>query len=515
MAKAILLDGSETNENQTSNPVGLAEGITQSALQGLSFGTADEIQGFAKGLYSKFVEGKDFSTAYNETVDDIRSDLKSFREQEPLYAYGSEIVGSLPTALLGGAGLAKAGVGAVKGAGAMGALYGAGATDSNDPVDRAIGGTVGGLTGGTFQKIAPYATESAKKLIEKGVPVTVGQAVGGGLKKVEEALTSVPFVGSSITKAMQRSKKGFDKAVFEEVLDPLKKIGVNPKKSLENVSGRELYSTTENIISNAYEKILPKLKMPNQAVLQSKFDDVILNEAEVLPESLQKTFLNKLDQIVYRKFKDGKIDGNSFKKAVSQLRGEVRKFRKSQEPSNIDMANSFKSVENAMIEVLKETNPSEKVALDLIDQSFKRLLPVEKAVISAEGGEFTANQLLRAIKSGDPSLRKKSFAKGEANMQPIAEAGQNVLSQRLANSGTADRSMLGTLALGGGLAIDPVTTAIGAGLSTSAYSPLGTNLVRNITTKGIAPIMGRGSPFYGGLLGSNSEDANFFGLNRR
>ena len=75
--------------------------------------------------------------------------------------------------------------------------------------------------------------------------------------------------------------------------------------------------------------------------------------------------------------------------------------------------------------------------------------------------------------------------------------------------------MMGTLALGGGLAIDPVTTAIGAGLSTPAYTPLGTNLIRNITTKGIAPIMGRGSPFYGGLLGSNAEDANFFGLNRR
>lgn len=139
MGKARLLDQNTNTQTQNNNTVGLAEGITQSALQGLTFGTADEIQGFAKGLYSKFVEGKDFNTAYNETVSDIRSDLKSFREQEPLYAYGSEIVGSLPTAILGGAGLARAGVGAVKGAGAMGALYGAGATDSGDPVDRAIG----------------------------------------------------------------------------------------------------------------------------------------------------------------------------------------------------------------------------------------------------------------------------------------------------------------------------------------------------------------------------------------
>ena len=37
----------------------------------------------------------------------------------------------------------------------------------------------------------------------------------------------------------------------------------------------------------------------------------------------------------------------------------------------------------------------------------------------------------------------------------------------------------------------------------------------HITTKGIAPVIGRGSPFYGGLLGGNYQDANFLGMNRR
>lgn len=230
MGKARILGENAVTAQAPQNKVGKLTGITQSALQGLSFGSADELQGLVAGLYSKFAEGKDFQTAYNETVDAIRSDLKSFREEEPLYAYGSEIVGSLPTAIFGGAKLAKAGVDAIKSAGLMGGAYGGLATDSSDPVDRSIGTGIGALAGGTLQKVAPYATEGAKKLIKRGVPVTVGDAVGGGLKRFEEAMTSVPLLGSSIASAKQRSKIGFDRTIFEEVLEPLKTFGVNPKK---------------------------------------------------------------------------------------------------------------------------------------------------------------------------------------------------------------------------------------------------------------------------------------------
>ena len=516
MGKARLLGENSVVSQPTQNKVGKLTGITQSALQGLSMGSFDEMAGVAKGLYAKFAEGKDFNTAYNETVNAIRSDLKSFREQEPLYAYGSEIAGSIPTAVFGGARLAKKGLDAVKSAGLMGGFYGGFATDSDDPLDRTIGTTVGGLTGGTLQKVAPYATESAKELIKRGVPVTVGDAVGGGLKKVEEAMTSVPFVGSAISGAKERAKKGFDKAVFEEVLEPLNPLLVNTKQSLKGLEGRDLYTKTADIISAQYDKILPKLNMPNRTILQDKFDDVILNEAEVLTGNAQKVFLEKIDRIIYSKFDDaGNISGQNYKKAISEVRAEVRKYRKSPEPVNTDIASSFGTIEKAMADALKETNPAQKMALDAIDKSFRRLLPVERAVIASEGGEFTADQILRQIRSQDGTLRKKSFAKGEAEMQPLVEAGQNTIKQRLNNSGTADRSMIGTLALGGGLAIDPLTVGIGSGLTVPAYSRMGVPAVRDFTTQLLAPAIGRGSPAYGGLLGSNAEDANFFGMNRR
>jgi hypothetical protein len=300
------------------------------------------------------------------------------------------------------------------------------------------------------------------------------------------------------------------------VLEPLNPLLLNTKNVLKGLEGRDLYAKTADIISSQYDKILPKLKMPNRSVLQDKFDDVILNEAEALSGNAQKLFLDKIDKIIYSKFDDaGKISGQNYKKAISEIRREVRKFNKSTEPVNLDIASSFSAIESAMADVLKSTNPAQALALDAIDKSFRRLLPVERAVIASEGGEFTADQILRQIRSQDGTLRKKSFARGGAEMQPLAEAGQNTIKQRLANSGTADRSMLGTLALGGGLAFDPLTVGVGSALTVPAYSKVGVPLVRDFTTRGIAPVLGRGAPFYGGLLGQNVQDANFLGMNRR
>lgn len=515
MGKARRIGNASTPKN-TQNKIGKLTGITQSALQGLTFGSSDELQGLASGLYAKFAEGKDFNTAYNETVNAIRSDLKSFREQEPLYAYGSEIAGSLPTAILGGAGLAKAGLGAVKSAGVMGGAYGGFATDSDDPLDKAIGTTIGGLTGGTLQKVAPYATESAKKLIKRGVPVTVGDAVGGGLKRLEEAMTSVPLLGSSIASAKQRSKIGFDRTIFEEVLEPLKTLGVNPKQIVKGKTGNELYDAVEKVVTKAYDDVVPTLKLPNKQSVQSKIDDAIYNSAETLDDNLEKVFFKDLEKIIYSKFDaDGNITGEGFKQAVSQLRTKARKIGASQPTLfSDDLIGSYKNVENSLIDILKITNPSQKVKLDAIDKSFKRLLPVERSVIQSEGGEFTADQVLKNIKKADTSLRKKDFARGKADMQPLVRAGQETIKQRLPNSGTADR-VLANIAVGGGLVFDPLTVGIGSGLTVPAYSRLGVPAVRDFTTQLLAPAIGRGSPAYGGLLGSNAEDANFFGMNRR
>ena len=86
----------------------------RAAMQGVMFGFSDEGYGLFRGIYDAAVEGKPFKEAYTQARDEVRKNLDDFREDDPLAAYGTEIIASLPMALLGGAGLAKAGISAGK-----------------------------------------------------------------------------------------------------------------------------------------------------------------------------------------------------------------------------------------------------------------------------------------------------------------------------------------------------------------------------------------------------------------
>ena len=70
-------------------------------------------------------------------------------------------------------------------------------------------GVFGGQRGGAVGGLAPKITQEARELIQKGVPVTPGQAVKGStlggttLSRLEEATgKNVFFLGDAITAAM-------------------------------------------------------------------------------------------------------------------------------------------------------------------------------------------------------------------------------------------------------------------------------------------------------------------------
>ena len=135
--------------------------------QGLSFGTADEIEAFAKSLFGE--------KTYAENRDEIRANIKKFKEDNPVLATGLEIGGSLPTAALGGLGLARAGIqGVGKIAGIEGAAYGFGSGEGGvgeRVKEGAIGGTISAATGKVADKVLPQVTEQAKRLLAKGIPL--------------------------------------------------------------------------------------------------------------------------------------------------------------------------------------------------------------------------------------------------------------------------------------------------------------------------------------------------------
>lgn len=489
-------------------------GDTGRALaQGLSFGIADEMEAGARALYAKFIEGKDFNTAYNETVKEIRSDISQFREDNPKTAYGTEIAGNIPTGALATLRLAKLGFTPMKNLITQGSIYGAGTGEGT--IERVPDAVTGGAISGAIGKALPPITDKAKELIGQGIPLTVGQSVGGGIRKIEEGLKSIPFLGDAIVGAEIRATQGFNKATFKKVLEPLEKYGVNLKKALKKeTTGNELYKEASNIISKGYEKLKPKLKFPNRDQVQSVYDDVILNQAEIMPKSMSNRFLIDMDELVYKNFSpDGSLSGKGFKDIQSGLRELIRNYKNSGDQITRNYAGSYDKVLDALNNTLVKNNPKYADELTALDFSFKMLNTVGKAVEKGSNrqGTFTPANLMSAVRSSDDSLRKSSVRKGEALLQDMALKGQN-LNLTLPDSGTASRQLItgGLLNLGGaGAGIDPFITGGLTGGIIGGYSKVGVPSVRTLYDRGLPAIRN--------VLTGNVTD-NFapdFGMNRR
>jgi len=492
----FVITGKTEKEKPTSRTTGdFAKDISRAVGQGFSFGFGDEAEAFARALYAKFIDGDDFNTAYNETVKEIRDDIKKFREDEPVLAYGSEIAGAIPSSIGAGAKLAQVGVTGLKNAITQGAVYGAGAGEGN-PVERVPDALLGGAVSGVVSKALPPITEGAKKLIKAGTPLTVGQSVGGGLRKIEQAFKSVPFLGDPIVEAEIRATQGFNKTAFKKVLQPLEKYGINLNKEFKGLeTGNQLYTKAENLINKSYQKLVPKLKFPNQSDLQPIYDDIILQQSEFLPKQISKTFLKDMDDIVYANFNaDGVLSGQGFKNIQSGLRSIIRDYSKDPNKITRDYGKSYSLVLDALNKTLIKNNPKYAKELQDLDFSFKTLnFTLGKAVEKGANkeGTFTPSNLMSAIRSADDSLRKSDFRKGDAVLQDLANEGQ-ALNMTLPDSGTATRSLLttgvGLNTAGAGVGADPLVTGVLTGGLLSGYSKLGVPAVRGAYELGVPAI---------------------------
>src|SRR6056300_878933 len=243
------------NQRQTQQPkYNTAAESARSLAQGLTFGFADEIEA---GLRSAPTVGKAemaqgglasqispeqqkvplseqmmgglsvpttqtapiTQTPYKSIRDEIRNRQQAFQKDRPVLSTGLEIAGGLATPIgLAGKGATVAG-NIARGAG-YGSLYGMGtAKEAKDMPLRAVqGATTGalftGAVGALGRTITPKLSEAAKRLKEKGISLTPGQAIGGTLKQAEETGLRTPFVRGLFSGAHEKSIQDFNHVVI-------------------------------------------------------------------------------------------------------------------------------------------------------------------------------------------------------------------------------------------------------------------------------------------------------------
>lgn len=450
--------------------------LTRTALQGLSAGFGDEGEAMLRALYMAGVEGKDYSEAYEEALSDARKNIEAFRETNPISAYGSEIGASLI-----GAGKLKS-IPALMG---YGGLYGYGASEGDliseeRLIDAGQSAALTGVGAKALQSVAPKVSEAAQALYNRGIRLTPGQMMGGATKRIEQAASSTPITGAAVDRARTDAIEDFNRVVIN---DALKSIG---KQVPDDVAGREAFKAADDILGKEYNKVLAPIRLSKTAELDDVLKNIVGNYTPELGEAGAKRLQAIIEKNVTSRFKEaGKISGKVFKEIDSTLGAEIRKMRASIDYDINKLGDALQDVKNGLFEQVAKQNKNAD-AIRAVDTAYRRMIPVERAVekVGGSGEIFTPAQLLTGVKQASPRVRggRRKFARGEAEMQELAEQGKEVLGG-LPDSGTARNILnnpLTALAVLEGIGAGGVPIGTLSAIPTvgTAYSRTGVPLVR-------------------------------------
>ena len=333
-------------------------------------------------------------------------------------------------------------------------------------------GAAGNAIGRAATTRAARPPTPARRLSQEGVELTPGQMMGGMGQRIEDGMTSIPVVGDAIRSAKVRGLETFDRAAINRSLAP---IG---QALPDNVNvGRDGVSFAQRAVSDAYDSALSGVAVGADDDLAKELVSILERpglEGQAADEvrSIMAKILGVLDE--------GPVDGATFKMLDADVGAAARAARNASTnmPSMAMAAQALDDIGSALDGVLGRASPQALSGKLAADEAFANLWRVERAAggVGAREGVFSAPQLASAVRAGDTG-RKARFARGEALMQDLSDAGAAVLPSTVPDSGTPLRSLLSLGGLtGGGMAVglDPAAALVGGGTvaaGSALYSP--------------------------------------------
>lgn len=325
-----------------------------------------------------------------------------------------------------------------------------------------FGGAVPAVTGGIARVVSPNASRNTQLALLKseGVKPTIGQTLGGAANRVEEKLQSVPFLGDSITAARQRSGEDLARAAANRALMPL------GKSVPQGVKGNDAVLYVRKAMNDAYDDIAPKLGVTQDPAFKQTVGSLqtMVKQGAINPnakEAFNRFMKNDVNPLFQGQ--NQSMSGETFKRLQSKITEKIQQTAASTDADQRLLNGAYKELGEQLNQLSMRTNPQAASKLKAINAGYANFKRLQKASasVAAEDGNFTPAMLHNAVKAADRSKDKARFAEGGALMQDLSAAGKTLLSNKVPNSGTADRLMaIGGL---GGLGVLSPAAALAAG----------------------------------------------------
>lgn len=327
------------------------------------------------------------------------------------------------------------------------------------------GAIVPAIASGIARVIRPNTSKEVTALMKEGVTPTIGQTLGGRAQRAEEGLTSVPILGDAIKSAQRRTVEQFNRATLNKALSP---IGEKLPKDVH--VGNDAIEYVAQKLGDKYDDLLPKMVGRADDAFTSELS-TLRQMAQNLPAAQRAHFDRILQNEVEKRFTPhGLMSGETAKNIESKLGQMIRGYGKDANYDNQLLADALRETQATLRRMLERNNPQFAGELQNINAGYAAFLRAQNAAgrIGSHEGVFSPAALRGAVRQLDPSRNKAAFARGNALLQDLADAGQSVLGSRVPDSGTPFR-IANMIALGGGYMVNPGVPA-GIGAASLLYS---------------------------------------------
>jgi len=501
-ARVVKPAGKPEKKKSGWDDISFATGVARSIGQGITFGFADEAEAYVRSVLG--------DETYEEAKKATNAELAKFRGENPYIAFGLEIGAAVlaPGGYLRLAAkvprLAKVAQKAMqkttpvtRGA-AGGALYGAGTAETRGdvPASMALGGTLG-YAGARY---APAITEGAKELIKRGIPLSVGQRLGGTVGMIEEGLSKLPIGAEMIGPTRLKAIQQFATASYNEALSPL------GKKVKMGASPRDAAKEAKKIFNESYDEALRGVEVDVGAGFIDDIQSVIAPYVQTLDKQGRAKLEEFIIDEIFERAPGDKLTGESIQ-AIQRRFGELAQtYMKSTDAYQSALGRAIRAVDAEMMDLVGKYYPAKADLLRKTNEAYSMYYPVRAAATGAGVREnvFTPAKLLSALqreekKAGAAGLNR--LEAGEGRLQQFAEAAAETIGAKVPESAPL-RTMMTMGGVGGGAAIDPVMTALALGGGKLAYTRPG-QAATSFLMERVAPPAMR-SPATAGLLAAEA-----------
>ena len=394
-----------------------------------------------------------YGERYNEALNAFRGFTKQGQQANPITSLAASVGGGMLNPVVHAMPLPTSLGGAIGQGAAYGGAYGLGSsiTNQSDLKGTAANTAIGAGTGAMLAPISyglgkllsgGTRDPAAQTLADNGVPLTIGQGMGGTAHTLEDATTHIPVLGNAIKGQQANSIVGFNRATYNSALEPL---GI--KYPNDGPVGNAGIDKMGGMISDAYDKVFDSAAIKNSPTFSSNLSDAVENASNTLPPDRVTTITKNVNRLINGQFdQNGELSGEALKSAKNWF---AEQARSSPAASLDDRATSaaYGKVLDALKGGIAETDPERGDLLNAADSAYSRFLRIQQAASSNNAGGkragiYTADQLGGALRAMDTSPHRMNFARGQVPMQDLVQAGQKVLPSTVPDSGSAIRGLV-------------------------------------------------------------------------